>query len=78
LTGQTKIAAVKSILTVPETAECLRVSRSTVWRWCRDGTLSSAFKIGRNWRIHRSEIEEIIEQSLVQNDEVGEKKNARS
>jgi excisionase family DNA binding protein len=50
----------QKLLTVQEAAEHLRVSRSTIWRWCRDGTLSSAFKIGRNWRIHRSEVEEIL------------------
>lgn len=47
------------ILTVQEVAEALRVSRSTVWRWCRDGTFSSAFRIRRNWKIRRSEIDEL-------------------
>ena len=50
----------QEILTVQEAARMLRVSRSTVWRWCKDGTLHSAFKIGRNWRVHRSELERII------------------
>ena len=57
--------AADNIMTVPEAADCLRVSRSTIWRWCRDGTLSSAFKIGRNWRIHRSEVEQIIGGKLI-------------
>jgi excisionase family DNA binding protein len=60
-----------TLLTVPEAAEHLRVSRSTIWRWCRDGTLSSAFKIGRNWRIHRSEVEGIIGQGLTQYERTG-------
>lgn len=38
------------LLTIQEVADYLRVSRSTVWRWCKDGTLP-AFRIGRNWRI---------------------------
>jgi excisionase family DNA binding protein len=59
-----------NILTVQETAEYLRVSRSTIWRWCKDGTLSSAFKIGRNWRVHRSEVEGIIGQSLTLSDKL--------
>jgi len=54
----------KKLLTVPEVAEHLRVSRSTVWRWCKDGTLTTAFKVGRNWRIHRVEVEQFIDQGL--------------
>jgi excisionase family DNA binding protein len=54
------------LLTVQEAADNLRVSRSTIWRWCRDGTLSSAFKVGRNWRIRQSEVEKIMGQSLFQ------------
>lgn len=54
----------KNILTVQEAAAYLRVSRSTVWRWCKEGALTSAFKVGRNWRIHRAEVEKIIGQSL--------------
>jgi excisionase family DNA binding protein len=50
----------EKLITVQEAADNLRVSRSTIWRWCRDGTFSSAFKIGRNWRIYQSEVEEII------------------
>jgi excisionase family DNA binding protein len=37
-------------LTVGEVAEYLRVSRVTVWRWCKSGKLP-AFKIGHEWRI---------------------------
>ena len=56
------------ILTVPEVAKYLKVSRTTVWRWCNDGKLL-AFKVGKNWRIHRSEIEKIVGRKL---DELGE------
>ncbi len=47
------------ILTVEEMAKYLKVSRSTVWRWCNQGKVS-AFKIGRGWRVHRSEVEKIV------------------
>lgn len=55
-----------TVLTIKEAAEYLRVSRSTVWRWCQSGALTSAFKAGRNWRIQRSELEEMMGQSLDQ------------
>lgn len=51
------------ILTVQEIAEYLKVSRTTVWRWCNEGQLP-AFKIGRSWRIHRTELEKIVGQRL--------------
>ncbi len=49
------------ILTVQEVAQYLKLSRPTVWRWCQEGKLS-AFKVGRGWRIHRSEMEKIVNQ----------------
>lgn len=51
------------ILTVPEIAQYLKVSRTTVWRWCNEGKLP-AFKVGRGWRIHRSEVERIVGRDL--------------
>lgn len=60
MTSIGRVNKLKSILTIKETAEYLRVSRSTIWRWCRDGTLSSAFRVGRGWRISRSEVEGIV------------------
>ena len=47
------------ILTVPEVAKYLKVSRTTIWRWCNDGK-PTAFRVGKSWRIHRSEIEKIV------------------
>ncbi len=47
------------ILTVQEVAEYLKVSRTTVWRWCNEGKLP-AFKAGRSWRVHRSEIKKMV------------------
>lgn len=50
-------------LTVQEVADCLKVSRTTVWRWCHQGLLP-AFKIGRGWRVRRVELEKMIQQKL--------------
>jgi excisionase family DNA binding protein len=54
---------IDKILTVPEIAEYLKVSRTTVWRWCNEGRLP-AFRIGRHWRIYRSDIERLIGHKL--------------
>lgn len=51
------------ILTVREVADYLKLSRTTIWRWCKEGKLK-AFKVGRGWRIHRSELEDIVGQNL--------------
>ncbi len=51
------------ILTVQEVANYLKVSRSTVWRWCSQGKLS-AFKLGRGWRLRWSEVERLISQEM--------------
>jgi excisionase family DNA binding protein len=50
---------VGEILTVQEVADYLKVSRSTVWRWCNEGKLL-AFKAGRGWRVHRLEVEKMV------------------
>lgn len=46
-------------LTVEEVAVYLRVSRSTVWRWCQAKKVP-AFKIGREWRISGPVLEELV------------------
>ena len=46
------------VLTVQEVATYLKVSRSTVWRWCKNGKLP-AFRIGREWRIHREALDKL-------------------
>lgn len=46
------------VLTVEEVAFYLRVSRVTVWRWCRQGIIP-AFQVGRGWRIHRDHLLEL-------------------
>ncbi len=52
------------ILTIPEIADYLRVSRTTVWRWCNEGKLP-AFKVGKVWRIHRANMEKIVGQNIL-------------
>jgi excisionase family DNA binding protein len=51
------------VLTVNEIAGYLRVSETTVWRWCNSGKLP-AFRIGRSWRIRRTDLEQHIQQSV--------------
>lgn len=51
------------ILTVKEVSEYLKVSRTTIWRWCNEGRLE-AFKVGRGWRIHRSSVGSLTGQRL--------------
>lgn len=66
------------ILTVGEVAEYLKLSRTTIWRWCSEGKLQ-AFKVGRGWRIHRSEIEKIVGRNLgAMEDNQGEGQTANS
>lgn len=47
------------LLTVRDAASYLKVSRITIWRWCNSGRLP-AFKIGREWRIHRGALDAIV------------------
>jgi excisionase family DNA binding protein len=51
------------ILTVQEVADYLKVSRSTVWRWCNQGRLL-AFKAGHGWRVPRTAVERMIGRQL--------------
>lgn len=48
-----------SPLTIDEAAEYLKVSRKTMTRWIADGAVKAA-KIGRVWRINRSEINRLL------------------
>lgn len=50
---------IPDVLTVTEIANYLRVSETTVWRWCSTGRLP-AFRIGRGWRVQRSDLEQHI------------------
>ncbi|MFN8454757.1 MAG: helix-turn-helix domain-containing protein [Anaerolineae bacterium] len=54
-----KSIGLNEILTVPEVAAYLRVSRVTVWRWCRSGVIPAS-QIGRNWRIQRGDLLQLV------------------
>lgn len=47
------------VLTIDEIAEYLRVSKTTVCRWCNSGKLP-AFRIGRGWRVQYRDLELFI------------------
>jgi len=46
----------KTLLTVDEVAEFLRVAPNTVYRWCRNGKLTG-IKIGKEWRITQTDLD---------------------
>jgi len=51
------------VMTIPEVAEYLKVTRQTVHRLMKSGKLK-AFKIGRSTRILRTEVEKFIEERM--------------
>ena len=56
--------ALPKVLTVAEVAAYLRVSETTVWRWCSSGRLA-AFRIGRSWRVRRADFDAVIRVTKV-------------
>ena len=61
---------VTQLLTVDETADCLKISKATIWQWCRSGRLP-AVKLGRQWRIRRRDLEAMLDPSSPDPDRVG-------
>ncbi len=57
------------LLTVQEVATYLRVSRVTVWRWCKRGVIP-AFQVGRNWRVRRVDLLNLKGHSKGEDDSV--------
>ncbi|SFL65841.1 helix-turn-helix domain-containing protein [Pelosinus propionicus] len=51
------------LMTVKETAEYLRFSKETIYRLIASNDIP-ALKIGRSWKIHKFELEELIEWEL--------------
>ncbi len=47
------------LLGAEEVAELLGVKESTVWRWCREGTLPG-LKVGKRWRVRREALEDFL------------------
>lgn len=59
------IKELPEVLTVGEVAAYLRISKTTVCRWCNNGKLP-AFRIGRGWRVQRSDLELCIRRSIAE------------
>ena len=57
------------LLTVLEVMSYLKVCRATVQRWCKEGKLP-AVKIGKEYRIRRSDLERWYESLLKENEPV--------
>lgn len=58
----------EQLMTVSEVADELRVSNMTVYRLIKAGDLA-AIRIGKNYRIRRSDLEEYLDDSTVQIEE---------
>ncbi len=58
----------KPLLTVKEVAEALRVTPHTVRQWCRQGKIR-AFKLGKEYKIIRSDLEALIRERLTPSEE---------
>jgi excisionase family DNA binding protein len=54
--------AQKALLDAESVAEYLGVTPTTVWRWCREGSLP-CMKIGKHWRIRRESLDSFLERS---------------
>jgi excisionase family DNA binding protein len=57
------------IMTVDEVAGYLRVSKTTVCRWCNSGKLP-AFRLGRSWRVKRCDMEAHISRIMAEPDRI--------
>jgi putative molybdopterin biosynthesis protein len=54
---------VDEVMTIPEVADHLKVTRQTIHKLMKDGKIK-AFKIGRSTRILRSELDKFIEERM--------------
>ena len=50
------------LLGAEQVAGLVGVKESTVWRWCREGTLS-CLKVGKHWRVRREALEDFLSKS---------------
>ncbi len=64
------------ILTLPELAEYIRVSKSSLYHYSRDGKIPGR-KIGRHWRYHKSAIDAWVKNEKPKSFR-GEKRNRRA
>ena len=49
---------------VEDLAKFFRVSKKTIWEWCKKGKLP-AFKIGKEWKVRVSDLNKIINQKIA-------------
>ena len=54
------------IMTLEEVAKYLRVHKSTVYRWAREGTIPST-KVGNQWRFKKASIDEWLSPQTAPN-----------
>jgi len=47
------------LLGAEDVAGLLGVKESTVWRWCREGTLP-CLKVGKRWRVRREVLDDFL------------------
>lgn len=47
------------LLGAEDVAELMGIKESTVWRWCREGTLP-CLKVGKHWRVRRAAFEDFL------------------
>ena len=47
------------LLGAGDVAALVGVKETTVWRWCREGTLA-ALKVGKHWRVRRAALEDFL------------------
>jgi excisionase family DNA binding protein len=62
--GKAKVSEYGKLLTVKQAAEVLAVKEVTVRSWLAHRRLT-AHKINRSWRIPQSEIERLLDQTLI-------------
>src|SRR3712207_5224731 len=55
-------ASEKELLSAEDVAEMIGVKETTVWRWCREGTLP-CLKVGKHWRVRREALEVFLRRS---------------
>ena len=52
-------ASQTELLGAEDVAQLMGVKESTVWRWCREGTLP-CLKVGKHWRVRRAAFEDFL------------------
>jgi excisionase family DNA binding protein len=63
LEGEGMVRALeKELLSAEDVAALMGVKETTVWRWCREGTLP-CLKVGKHWRVRREAFEDFLKRS---------------